>query len=210
MIRRVSCSLITSDKAYIPKTTHRITPSGCRGPAPRALNWNCPLISLPVLATNLYFFHLIEKNSCIIVLCDLYCAVHSHVIHSMWRPVCPFNEMPGDLMEAEEIFEKLRLELRRGAIVLAVLAQLRKEHYGYSLRKELISLGIEIDEGTLYPLLRRLEKQGLLWSEWREEDKRQKRFYRISEIGEDVLNRLTEAWSHLNSRISTMLEGDES
>ncbi|MDP6054343.1 MAG: PadR family transcriptional regulator [Candidatus Latescibacteria bacterium] len=128
----------------------------------------------------------------------------------MRRPVYPFNEMPGDLVEAEEIFEKLRLELRRGAIVLAVLAQLRKEHYGYSLRKALISLGIEIDEGTLYPLVRRLEKQGLLWSEWREEDKRQKRFYRISEIGEDVLNRLTKEWSHLNSRISTMLEEDES
>jgi PadR family transcriptional regulator PadR len=118
--------------------------------------------------------------------------------------------MPGDLMEAEEIFEKLKLELRRGAIVLAVLARLRQEHYGYSLRKALIASGIEIDEGTLYPLIRRLEKQGLLLSEWREEDKRQKRFYRISEIGKDVLKRLTEEWSHLNSSISPMLEEDES
>jgi PadR family transcriptional regulator PadR len=118
--------------------------------------------------------------------------------------------MPGDLMEAEEIFEKLKLELRRGAIVLAVLARLRQEHYGYSLRKALIASGIEIDEGTLYPLIRRWEKQGLLLSEWREEDKRQKRFYRISEIGKDVLKRLTEEWSHLNSSISPMLEEDES
>ena len=128
----------------------------------------------------------------------------------MCRIVYTLNEMPGDLMEAEEIFEKLKLELRRGAIVLAVLARLRQEHYGYSLRKALIASGIEIDEGTLYPLIRRLEKQGLLLSEWREEDKRQKRFYRISEIGKDVLKRLTEEWSHLNSSISPMLEEDES
>ena len=63
---------------------------------------------------------------------------------------------------------------------MAVLAQLRTEHYGYTLRTELANRGLEIDEGTLYPLLRRLEAQGLLVSEWREEDKRNKRFYRLS------------------------------
>ena len=83
-------------------------------------------------------------------------------------------------MESSEIFEKLRLELRRGALPLAVLAQLRQEHYGYSLRKQIGARGLEIDEGTLYPLIRRLEKQGLLESEWRHEDNRRKRFYRIS------------------------------
>ena len=67
-------------------------------------------------------------------------------------------------------FDTLRLELRRGCLVLAVLAQLRTEHYGYTLKKELNDRGMEIDEGTLYPLLRRLETQGLLVSEWREED----------------------------------------
>lgn len=113
-------------------------------------------------------------------------------------------------MEAEEILEKLRLELRRGAIVLAVLAQLRDEHYGYSLRKSLIAAGVDIDEGTLYPLIRRLEKQGLLQSEWREEDKRQKRFYRLSEVGEDVLSRLTEEWAHLNNHITPMLKEKKS
>jgi PadR family transcriptional regulator PadR len=61
-----------------------------------------------------------------------------------------------------------------------VLAQLRVEHYGYMLRKALADDGLEIEESTLYPLLRRLETQGLLKSVWREEDKRNKRFYRLS------------------------------
>ena len=71
---------------------------------------------------------------------------------------------------ADNLFENLRLELRRGCLTLAVLAQLRHEHYGYTLRKDLDERGLEIDESTLYPLLRRLESQGLLLSEWREEE----------------------------------------
>ena len=89
-----------------------------------------------------------------------------------------------------EIFENLRLELRRGSLILAVLAQLRTEHYGYALRKALEGHGLAIDENTLYPLLRRLETQGLLVSHWREEDKRNKRFYRLSPQGEIVLYQL--------------------
>ena len=73
------------------------------------------------------------------------------------------------------MFESLRLELRRGCLIVAVLAQLRHEHYGYTLRKALADEGLAIEESTLYPLLRRLETQGLLKSEWREEDKRNKR-----------------------------------
>src|ERR1700751_1185301 len=90
----------------------------------------------------------------------------------------------------ESVFENLRLELRRGCLTLAVLAQLRQEHYGYTLRKALAEQGMVIDESTLYPLLRRLESQGLLLSEWREEDKRNKRFYRLSPDGEQILQRL--------------------
>jgi PadR family transcriptional regulator, regulatory protein PadR len=89
-----------------------------------------------------------------------------------------------------EIFENLRLELRRGSLILAVLAELRTEHYGYALRKALESHGLAIDENTLYPLLRRLETQGLLVSHWREEDKRNKRFYRLSPQGEIILYQL--------------------
>ncbi len=108
-------------------------------------------------------------------------------------------------MGVESIYEKLRMELRRGTIVLAVLAQLQQEHYGYSLRKSLKEKGLDVDEGTLYPLIRRLEKQGLLASEWREEAKRKKRFYQISEDGKKVLHRLSVEWTQINSHISPML-----
>jgi PadR family transcriptional regulator PadR len=110
------------------------------------------------------------------------------------------------MMESSEIFEKLRLELRRGALPLAVLAQLRQEHYGYSLRKQIGARGLEIDEGTLYPLIRRLEKQGLLESEWRYEDNRKKRFYRISALGEEVLALLIKEWRNLNASVDRILE----
>jgi PadR family transcriptional regulator PadR len=110
-------------------------------------------------------------------------------------------------MNIEEIVDKLRLELRRGALPLAVLAQLREEHYGYSLRKQLNAKGLEIDEGTLYPLIRRLEKQGLLVSEWRVDDKRKKRYYRISDLGGEVLTRLIDEWHALNASVDSILEG---
>ena len=106
--------------------------------------------------------------------------------------------------------EKLTSEVRRGAIVLAVLAQLRSEHYGYSLRKALIDKGLRVDEGTLYPLVRRLEKQGLLVSEWREEDKRRKRFYRLAGDGRVVLDGLLAEWRSLDDSIRVLVEGDES
>ena len=94
--------------------------------------------------------------------------------------------------------KNLRLELRRGCLTVAVLAQLRSEHYGYTLRKALGELGLAIDEGTLYPLLRRLESQGLLVSEWREEEKRNKRFYRLSPVGRQILKQLLAEWQQLN------------
>ncbi len=104
-------------------------------------------------------------------------------------------------------FEGLRLELRRGSLILAVLGHLRREHYGYTLRKALADAGVEIDEGALYPMLRRLESQGLLTSEWREEEKRNKRFYRLSPEGQAVLARLTEEWAFLNVSIIEILKG---
>jgi PadR family transcriptional regulator PadR len=106
-----------------------------------------------------------------------------------------------------ELFENLRLELRRGCLILAVLAQLRSEHYGYTLRKALADYGMAIDEGTLYPLLRRLESQGLLVSEWREEEKRNKRFYRLSAAAEPILQQLLEEWQNINSSLTRIIEG---
>lgn len=109
-------------------------------------------------------------------------------------------------MTESEHYQKLKLELRRGVLILAVLAELREEHYGYSLRKNLLSKGLEIDEGTLYPLVRRLEKQGLLVSEWREESNRKKRFYRLSEVGKSTFVRLKQDWHDVESTLNTILE----
>ena len=109
-----------------------------------------------------------------------------------------------------EQFDSLRLELRRGCLVMAVLAQLRSEHYGYTLRTELSAQGLDIDEGTLYPLLRRLENQGLLVSEWREEDKRNKRFYRLSPDGKRVLKELLAEWQQINSSVNRIVGGSRS
>ncbi len=106
---------------------------------------------------------------------------------------------------AENLFENLRLELRRGCLTLAVLAQLRQEHYGYTLRKALANRGMEIDENTLYPLLRRLEAQGLLTSEWREEEKRNQRFYKLSPDGEEIFARLLKEWNDINTAIENLL-----
>jgi len=105
-----------------------------------------------------------------------------------------------------EQFDALRLELRRGCLVVAVLAQLRSEQYGYTLRKSLADNGLVIDESTLYPLLRRLESQGLLLSQWREENKRNKRFYRLSPLGADVLALLLAEWRGINTSIDSILK----
>jgi PadR family transcriptional regulator PadR len=106
----------------------------------------------------------------------------------------------------ENLFENLRMELRRGCLTLAVLAQLRQERYGYTLRKALAERGLEIDESTLYPLLRRLESQGLLTSEWREEEKRNKRFYRLSGDGEQMLGQLFEEWQTINAAVDATIQ----
>jgi PadR family transcriptional regulator PadR len=106
----------------------------------------------------------------------------------------------------DELFENLRLELRRGCLIVAVLAQLRTEQYGYTLRKALADDGLAIDEGTLYPLLRRLETQGLLVSQWREEEKRNKRFYRLSPAGEQILGQLLDEWQRINASLSKILQ----
>jgi len=105
-----------------------------------------------------------------------------------------------------EVLDNLRLELRRGSLVLAVLAKLRSESHGYALTKSLAENGLEIDENTLYPLLRRLETQKLLISHWRVEDKRNKRFYRLSEEGQPVLDRLLLEWRSINAAIDNLLD----
>ena len=103
------------------------------------------------------------------------------------------------------LFDNLRLELRRGCLVMAVLSALRSEQYGYTLRKTLADQGLDIDEGTLYPLLRRLESQGLLVSEWREADNRNKRFYRLSSDGKQILKQLLAEWKRINASLDDII-----
>lgn len=105
-----------------------------------------------------------------------------------------------------ELYENIKLELRRGCLIVAVLAHLKTEHYGYTLRKALADQGLAIDEGTLYPLLRRLETQGLLASEWREENKRNKRFYKLSPAGEIILGQLLAEWQRINASLTRIVE----
>ena len=106
----------------------------------------------------------------------------------------------------DDLFDKLRVELRRGSLILAVLGALREERYGYTLRQTLEDAGLPIEEGALYPLLRRLESQGLLTSEWREDAKRNKRFYKLSPEGEILLTQLIGEWDEISASIRRLNE----
>lgn len=102
------------------------------------------------------------------------------------------------MVRKDDPLDSLIQEIRRGAIVLAVLGALGQEEYGWSLRKELADRGIEIEEGTLYPLLRRLESQRVLSSRWKIEDGRRRRYYRITADGERVRDGLAAEWRNLD------------
>lgn len=103
--------------------------------------------------------------------------------------------------------DKLELELRRGVVVLAVLSQLGEFRYGYELRQSLSDNGFPIEEGTLYPLLRRLESQGVLSSEWRTAGQ-PRRYYRLSPSGVELYARLRHSWRGLNEALDRLLKGD--
>ena len=125
-----------------------------------------------------------------------------HVQYTLCYTQCVLHrQMPN----RQELFDNLRIELRSGCVIVAALVQLRTEHYGYTLRKALSDVGMDIEENTLYPLLRRLEGQGLLLSEWREEDKRRKRFYRLSPLGESILADLLEEWQGINRALNRLM-----
>jgi PadR family transcriptional regulator PadR len=115
-----------------------------------------------------------------------------------------YTAVNGDHM-TNESFDNVILELRRGVIVLAVLSRLDVERYGYSLINSLKDAGLEIDQGTLYPLLRRLESQGLLQSNWRIESDRPRRYYTLSDEGRDLLPRLKQEWNSIVSMMEKML-----
>jgi PadR family transcriptional regulator, regulatory protein PadR len=106
---------------------------------------------------------------------------------------------------SSEVYEKLAQELRRGVLVLATLSQLGEAKYGYSLINELAEQGLIIDQGTLYPLLRRLEGDGLLQSQWNVEGSRPRRYYVISPAGADLLQALSDEWRGLAAVLNKLL-----
>ena len=106
---------------------------------------------------------------------------------------------------SSEVYEKLVQELRRGVLVLATLSQLGEAKYGYSLINELAEQGLTIDQGTLYPLLRRLETDGLLHSEWNTEGSRPRRYYVISPAGARLLQALSDEWRELAAVLNKLL-----
>jgi PadR family transcriptional regulator, regulatory protein PadR len=108
-------------------------------------------------------------------------------------------------MTNNTLLENNVLELRRGVIVLAVLSQLGEEQYGYSLLKLLSDQGLELDQGTLYPLLRRLESQGLLESVWKLEEARPRRYYVISDAGKEILPQLKNEWAGIIAMMDRIL-----
>ena len=107
---------------------------------------------------------------------------------------------------AKNPIDGLIQELKRGTLVLGVLSQLKEPLYGYSLVGLLVQKGMDIEKNTLYPLLRRLETQELLVSEWNVEESRPRRYYKLSEKGYVVLDQLSDAWDNLNKTIINLLK----
>lgn len=108
-------------------------------------------------------------------------------------------------MGNDAVVDNLLQELRRGVIVLAVLGTLNEEQYGYSILKLLSDRGLDVDQGTLYPLLRRLEGQGLLQSNWKLEEARPRRYYQISDEGRRVLPVIKQEWDRMTGTVSALL-----
>ncbi len=108
--------------------------------------------------------------------------------------------MPVD----DDVLEQHLQELRRGTVVVAALATLRTPDYGYALLETLSQAGFGVDANTLYPLLRRLEKQGLLVSEWNTDDTRPRKFYRTSAEGDELLATLRDDWRALDAAITDL------
>lgn len=110
-------------------------------------------------------------------------------------------------MDAEEIVSGLVLELRRGTLILLALSQLREPMYGYNLVKKLNDHGIPMDANTLYPLMRRLEGQGLLESQWETGESKPRKYYRITDLGREVLEKTRTYYEQFSKNVHSLLEG---
>lgn len=111
-------------------------------------------------------------------------------------------------MSSDDVFASQILELRRGVIVLAILSQLRTPRYGYGLLQQLEHAQVSVDAGTLYPLLRRLERQGVLESVWDTSEARPRKYYQLTADGETLYTNLIEEWQLMTRSIATMI-GEE-
>lgn len=111
------------------------------------------------------------------------------------------------MAELESIVQNFKQEMKRGTLVLAVLTRVDEPQYGYTLITELSDLGMAVEQNTLYPLMRRLEKQGLLESLWQIEENRPRRYYQISTLGRDVRNALIAEWQSLEKTMSKLVGG---
>lgn len=110
-------------------------------------------------------------------------------------------------MNHDDIVSGLALELRRGTLIILVLSQLKEPMYGYNLVKKLQDNGIPIEANTLYPLMRRLESQGLLQSEWETSEAKPRKYYKITDDGLIVLKKITDHWKAFSKNIDNLLEG---
>lgn len=119
-------------------------------------------------------------------------------------------QLRGDYMgEQEDLLSGLVLELRRGTIVLSVLSQLEKPKYGYALVQILNEKDISVEANTLYPLLRRLEKQGLLQSEWETSGAKPRKYYVRTQMGTEVNTQLKIHWEKIVDSMNKLLSGEE-
>ncbi|HIY59861.1 MAG TPA: helix-turn-helix transcriptional regulator [Candidatus Eisenbergiella pullistercoris] len=107
--------------------------------------------------------------------------------------------------EERDLLENLRQELRRGTLILSVLSQMREPKYGYALVQSLEEKGVEIEANTLYPLLRRLEKQGLLKSEWDTKEAKPRKYYRRTVLGDFMYEEMKKQWSAVSETMNGLL-----
>ncbi|AMC93770.1 PadR family transcriptional regulator (plasmid) [Erysipelothrix larvae] len=109
-------------------------------------------------------------------------------------------------MESQELIQSMVTELRRGTLTLVVLSQCNKPQYGYSLLQSLEEKGVVIDASTLYPMLRRLDKQNILKSEWDTQETRPRKYYVLSDLGQTVYEGLIKEWKKLNNELKFLEE----
>lgn len=109
----------------------------------------------------------------------------------------------------EKIIDNLSQEMRRGMLVLSVMSQLKSPKYGYSLVQSLNDKGLDIDQNTIYPLMRRLEKQNLLKSDWNLEEQRPRKYYVLSDKGNVVYEKLVVIWKQNEEIMKKLFEKGE-